>query len=147
MLIVSQSMHDQMVEDACRAYPRECCGVVLGRRDGDTKTVTEIARVDNTQPEDIQDYFEMDPMQLRDIMERAAATEGIDVLGYYHSHPDHPAKPSPRDLDAASDYFAFAQIRYSYVILACHKGEVVDTTSSVLADDAKSFVQEEYKIS
>lgn len=146
VLVVPSRLHDEMARHACACYPRECCGVIIGRRDGEHKTVTEIARVDNIQPEPVQDYFQMDPMPLRDIEERAAKAEGVEVLGYYHSHPDHPAKPSPRDLDAASDIYPFVQTRYSYVILACHKGEVVDVTSSVLAEGEQAFAFETYRV-
>ena len=102
-------------------------------------TVSNRVRVGH---EAIQDYFEMDPKQMSAIEERVARTAGIEVLGYYHSHPDHPAKPSPRDLDAAQQVYLFARIRYSYVILSCMQGKVIDVTSSVLAEDEQAFVPE-----
>ena len=147
VIVIPQALQDELAAEATAAYPRECCGVLIGRREAsrreaNRKVVTEIAPVDNIQPEAIRDYFEMNPKQLSAIEERVAKADGLDVLGYYHSHPDHPARPSPRDLEAARDVYLFARIRYSYVILACHAGRVVDVTSSVLAEGEEEFEAE-----
>ena len=152
VIVIPQALQDKLAAEATAAYPRECCGVIIGRREAgrreagrrevNRKVVTEIAPVDNIQPEAIRDYFEMHPKQLSAIEDRVAKADGLDVLGYYHSHPDHPARPSPRDLEAARDVYQFARIRYSYVILACHSGHVVDVTSSVLDEGEEEFEAE-----
>ncbi len=149
VIVIPQTLQDELAAEATAAYPRECCGVIIGRREASLrevscKVVTEIAPVENIQPEASRDYFEMHPKQLSAIEDRVAQShsDGLDVLGYYHSHPDHPARPSPRDLEAARDVYQFARIRYSYVILACHAGRVVDVTSSVLAEGEEKFEAE-----
>ena len=157
VIVIPQALQDELAAEATAAYPRECCGVIIGRREASLrevgrreasrreairKDVTEIAPVENIQPEAIRDYFEMHPKQLSAIEDRVAKADGLDVLGYYHSHPDHPARPSPRDLEAARDVYQFARIHYSYVILACHSGRVVDVTSSVLAEGEQEFEAE-----
>lgn len=143
LLVLPRELQQHMAAQAAEAYPRECCGVLIGSRDGERKVVTEVAPVPNVQPEAIRDYFEMDPKVLSAVEDRAAKTGGVEVLGYYHSHPDHPARPSPRDLEAAREIYLFARIRYSYLILACQGGKVVETTSSVLAAGEQAFAAEE----
>ena len=94
VLVLSQELHEQMARDAEACYPRECCGVVIGRAVGERKVVTEIAPVRNVQPEAVRDYFQMDPKQSMEIENRVAKADEVEVLGYYHSHPDHPPRPS-----------------------------------------------------
>jgi len=68
--------------------------------------------------------------------ERSAAAAGQSVLGFYHSHPDHPARPSEYDREHAWPY-------YSYVIVAIAKGQAVDMTSWLLDDQTQTFSQQD----
>ncbi len=128
-------------------YPSECCGMMLGKADGDSKRVTEIVPLKNLRHdasraqellpladqdrETDKNRFLIDPLdQLR--VEKDARKRGLDVLGYYHSHPDHPARPSAYDRDHAWPW-------YSYVIIAVERGTPKELTSWVLAEDRSAF--------
>jgi proteasome lid subunit RPN8/RPN11 len=77
------------------AYPEECCGLLLGRRDGARLAVDEAVASANLSPRP-RDSFEIDP-RLRLRLHKALRGTGREVLGHYHSHPDAPASPSARD--------------------------------------------------
>jgi proteasome lid subunit RPN8/RPN11 len=123
------------------AYPNECCGILLGVQIYDAagadngKQVEEIIPIDNAREEAEQYHrFRIEPEDLMKA-ERAARKQGRDVLGFYHSHPDHPAKPSDYDREHALPF-------YSYVILAVHEGKAAELSSWELAEDRTSFMEE-----
>ena len=122
----------------CRAeYPHECCGALIGTLSGDLKTVVRTERLENAEPNSPERRFVIDPAQLLAV-ERAARQEGLDVIGFYHSHPDAPARPSPTDLE-------WAWPVYSYLIVSVTGGDIADTRSYVLAEGgaAAGFAEEE----
>ncbi len=124
--------------------------MMLGKADGDAKTVTEIVPLANLRhdpsraqellPLDDQgretekNRFLIDPLDQL-CVEKDARKRGLDVLGYYHSHPDHPARPSNYDRDHAWPW-------YSYVIIAVERGTPKEMTSWVLAQDRSAFEAE-----
>ena len=114
-------------DHGAEAYPHECCGALLGR-DG---TVVEAWALPNTTEEGPRRRFLVRPADYRSAEQRATAT-GLELLGFYHSHPDHPARPSQYDLDHAWPVFA-------YVILSVMNGEPGDITSWRLAADRSAF--------
>jgi proteasome lid subunit RPN8/RPN11 len=85
-----------------QTYPHECCGALVGR-DG---AVTEIVALPNTTDEGPRRRFMVRPSDYQ-LAERRAGELGRDLLGFYHSHPDHPARPSQYDLDHAWPTFAY----------------------------------------
>jgi proteasome lid subunit RPN8/RPN11 len=128
-------------------YPAECCGMLWGHADGEVRVVTEVVPLRNLRrdPERAQELlplaepgresernrFLIDPLeQLR--LEKEARGRQLDVLGYYHSHPDHPARPSEYDREHAWPW-------YSYVIISVEQGEPKDLSSWVLAEDRSRF--------
>ena len=113
------------------AYPNECCGAMLGR-DG---AVHEAWAMPNTTDEGPRRRFLVRPEDYRDA-ERRASGLGHELLGFYHSHPDHPARPSQYDLDHAWPVF-------SYVIVSVRAGVPGDMTSWRLLDDRSAFTEEE----
>ena len=112
-------------------YPDECCGALIGR-DG---VVTSTYALPNTTEEGPRRRFRVRPQDYREA-ERRAAEGGADLLGFYHSHPDHPARPSQYDLDHAWPFF-------SYLIVAVRGGVPGDMTSWRLKDDRSVFDQED----
>lgn len=140
------SLHIELTPDqeaAIRAhgeegYPYEIVGVMLGTDDGTNRVCTEVVRVENTKEENRERRYTIDPLALAKI-EREADARGLMVLGFYHTHPDHPSKPSPTDLEWAWPF-------YSYIILSVEKGKAATLTSWRLADDEKSFHEEEVRI-
>ena len=117
-------------DHGAEAYPHECCGALLGR-DG---TIVEAWALPNTTEEGPRRRFLIRPADYRSAEQRANAT-GLDLLGFYHSHPDHPARPSQYDLDHAWPVFV-------YVILSVMSGQPGDITSWRLAADRSAFEPE-----
>ena len=112
------------------AFPHECCGALLGR-DG---VVVEAFALPNTTEEGPRRRFLVRPEDYRAAEKRARDT-GLELLGFYHSHPDHPARPSQYDLDHAWPSF-------SYVIVSVMAGEDKVLTSWRLKDDRSAFAEE-----
>jgi proteasome lid subunit RPN8/RPN11 len=112
-------------------YPNECCGALIGR-DG---RVTEAYALPNTTEEGPRRRFLVRPGDYR-AAEAHAEARGGELLGFYHSHPDHPATPSQYDLDHAWPFF-------SYVIISVRNGEPGDLRSWRLRDDRSQFDEEE----
>jgi proteasome lid subunit RPN8/RPN11 len=120
------------VEAAIRAhgretYPHECCGTLIGR-DG---SVSDVLALPNTTEEGPRRRFLVRPSDYREAERRASAL-GAELLGFYHSHPDHPARPSQYDLDHAWPTFA-------YIIVSVAAGVDADMTVWFLKDDRSSF--------
>lgn len=104
-----------LTEHAQSGYPHEVCGVLVGRRRGESLEVLEAVACGNANTERAADRYLLDPKdQLR--VEKEARAKGLDVLGYYHSHPDHPSHASATDLVQSWEGFL-------YLILAVKKGE------------------------
>lgn len=118
-----------------RGYPEEICGFLLGKAGGDTKTVLRLLGIENIRQENRTRRFEISPDDFYRA-DRAARERGEEILGFYHSHPDHPARPSEYDRTHAWPW-------YSYIIVAVHGGRAVDLTSWVLRDDGSEFDAEE----
>ena len=123
-----KEMHAHLV--AC--YPYEGCGFFYGKIN-EIKEVTEIRDVVNQNKTNPERIFEIAPIDYVKA-ERYAIENDLDLIGVYHSHPDHPAVPSPTDLK-------FAQPNFSYVIVSIVKSEVAATSSWTL-NDAQKFIQE-----
>jgi len=111
------------------AYPHECCGALLGR-DGH---IQEVIPLPNTTEEGPRRRFLVRPEDYR-AAEAGASARGRELLGFYHSHPDHPARPSQYDLDHAWPNFL-------YVIVSVMGGSPADTTCWRLRDDRSAFDQ------
>jgi proteasome lid subunit RPN8/RPN11 len=115
------------------AYPAECCGALVGRVHGDGKEVVSLAPAVNRRTDDPHRYL-IAPDDLRRL-EADVRAAGLEIVGYYHSHPDHPAAPSAFDADHAWPW-------YSYVIVRVDRGRAADLASWVLADDRPQMLSE-----
>jgi len=112
-------------------YPNECCGALIGK-DG---VVSETLALPNMTDEGPRTRFRVTPDDYR-AAEKRASEAGAELLGFYHSHPDHPARPSQYDLDHAWPFF-------SYVIVSIREGVSGDMTSWRLREDRSAFDQED----
>jgi proteasome lid subunit RPN8/RPN11 len=119
-----------------KAYPNECCGIMLGAaaEDGSRLLETIIPIANARRREEQYHRFKIEPEDLMRA-EKEALAQNKEVLGFYHSHPDHPARPSEYDRDKA---FPF----YSYIIVSVVKTKPEELTSWRLSDDRKEFLQE-----
>jgi proteasome lid subunit RPN8/RPN11 len=139
-LHLSASFARQIESEGQKAYPNECCGIMFGRdvRDGDVvRRIVERLESVNNAFEEAERYhrFSISPQQLMKA-EKDAADEGRLVLGFYHSHPDAPARPSEYDRQHAWPF-------YSYVIVAIANRQAVDMTCWVLDEQTETFRRQE----
>jgi proteasome lid subunit RPN8/RPN11 len=117
------------------AYPHESCGVLLGTPTSEGWLVCAAVRAANTRTDSPQNRYEIAPDELVRIL-RSAREQGLDIAGFYHSHPDHPAEPSATDLAEAH------WLQCSYVITEVAHGRAISTASFLLAgatEDDKRF--------
>ena len=132
-LRLSESLADEIRRHGEAAYPAECCGALVGRLEGEAKEVVRLAPAVNRRTDDPHRYLiAPDDLRRLDADVRAA---GLDIVGYYHSHPDHPAAPSAFDA-------AHAWPWYSYVIVRIDHGRGAELASWVLADDRPHMLPE-----
>ncbi len=137
----SIKLTDQVVNDiiidAVSNYPNEGCGFLFGTDNG-TRTIVHFEPVSNTKEGDKRRRFEISPIDyLR--AEQSAIDKGLDLLGIYHSHPDHPAIASVHDLEKALPFF-------SYIIVSVLNGKADHIFSWRLFDKYRSYYQEELLI-
>jgi proteasome lid subunit RPN8/RPN11 len=138
MLTFNQLDYDAIRQHGEQTYPHECCGVLLGHADQEGRTVTRTVRCGNTRADSPHNRYHIAPSELVRI-QRQAREEGLEIVGFYHSHPDHPARWSQTDLAEAH------WIGCSYVITSVEKGRANITNSFLLAGDIeenKHFVDE-----
>jgi proteasome lid subunit RPN8/RPN11 len=142
MLKIGKSEFDKLRRHGEETYPHECCGALLGRVDGDQRVVTSIARCGNTRDDSPHNRYSIDPRELVRI-QRQGRERGEDIIGFYHSHPDHPARWSPTDL-AEAHWFGC-----SYVITSVEKGKAAVTNAFELSginEDDKKLVDEKFEV-
>jgi proteasome lid subunit RPN8/RPN11 len=96
MLEISAGLLAQIRAHAGETYPHECCGILLGTCESGLRKVRELRRAKNINTERSQDRYLMDP-QDQLAAEKHARAQELEVIGYYHSHPDHPAQASATD--------------------------------------------------
>jgi proteasome lid subunit RPN8/RPN11 len=135
MILIESPAAIVMNEDAVKAYPDECCGFMYGNDDiTGSRRVSIALPVNNSSVINRKRRFEISP---KDYMkaEKYALENNLQLLGVYHSHPDHPAEPSEHDRVAAQPFF-------SYIIISVLKGSVSNTRSWVLNEESR-FDEEE----
>lgn len=139
VLVLSSAIAEQIEREGIAAYPNECCGILIGRDVGDERIVDKLVPMKNVFDAGEQYHrFSIDPLALVRADEDAGR-EGRVVLGFYHSHPDHPAKPSEYDRTHVPPW-SF----YSHVIVAIHQAKPVAMTGWRMDEEMEQF--EEQKI-
>lgn len=124
--------------ELCRAYPEEGCGVLLGTEGSGRRDVVRAVPLGNQREDSRGNRYVISPEQFL-AAERAARRDGLDVLGFFHSHPDHPARPSAFDLEHAWPW-------YSYLIVSVERGRAGDTTAWRLLEDRSRFAPEAVEV-
>lgn len=125
MLRLSQELRARIEDHARAGYPFETCGLIVGRQNGGCAEATRVVGARNLNRERATDRFELDP---RDFLaaDSEARAAGLDIVGIWHSHPDHPARPSAIDLEQAWE-------GWSYVIVSVARDAARDTRAWRLA--------------
>ena len=143
MLKISADDYAALRRHGEETYPHECCGVLLGRTNDDgVRTVTSTTRCGNTRIDSPQNRYNIDPRELVRI-QREGRERGEDIVGFYHSHPDHPVQWSKTDLTEAH------WIGCSYVITSVEKGKAALTNSFELTgagESDKRFLDENIEV-
>lgn len=138
MIKLPDQQRDEIVAHGARDYPYECCGLLLGSfsEDGGAKVCSEIYPISNAREEEAKrNRFLIRPEELMR-GEKYATSKGLDVIGFYHSHPDDRAVPSAYDLDHAWPL-------YSYIVVSVKAGRAGDLLSWEMQADRSRFNEEE----
>ena len=135
-LRVSETQLGTIHREGERAYPGECCGVLAGQP-GEIKQVRRLLPVMNRRADDPHRYL-IAPEDLQRV-EAEVRQADLEVLGFYHSHPDHPAAPSSFDAEHAWPW-------YSYLIVRVDRGRAVEATSWQLAGDRSAMLPESFDV-
>jgi proteasome lid subunit RPN8/RPN11 len=139
VLQISKADYEALRAHGEETYPNECCGVLLGKSEpGVGNRVSQIVRAGNTRTDAAHNRYHIAPQELVRI-QRQARGLGFDIVGFYHSHPDHPAQWSKTD---------FAEAHWmgcSYIITSVEQGKAVTTNSFLLtgtSEENKAFAEE-----
>lgn len=138
MIIIQASLIEKIKAQSEEGYPYEICGFMVGKMDYGTNTrqVLEVLQVENQNKERANDRFEISPKDYMKV-ESYADSKGMQIVGIYHSHPDHPDRPSQTDLSYAVEDF-------SYIIVSVKNSKAESFRSWYLQDG--KFVEEEVKV-
>lgn len=135
---VKSEQLEQIRKHGEQTYPHECCGFLLGASEGETNVLAEVYAAENERQDSRETRYLITPQQYKRA-DDYARSRGLGVIGYYHSHPDHPAEPSGYDLDHSS------WPGESYIIVAVEQGKAA-ALNSFTKPDYTQFVQEEIMI-
>ena len=142
MLKITQLEYEGIRRHGEETYPHECCGVLLGHFEEADRSVTKTVRCGNTRSDSPHNRYHIAPQELVRIQRQARET-GLDIVGFYHSHPDHPARWSQTDLAEAH------WIGCSYLITGVQSGQAKVTNSFLLAgetEESKHFEDEQVSV-
>lgn len=142
MLKLSRADYDALRAHGEETYPHECCGVLLGKGGADGNHVHKIVRAGNTRTDRAHDRYNIAPEELIRV-QRQARQLGLDIVGFYHSHPDHPAQWSKTDFEEAH------WVGCSYIITNIDKGKATVTNSFLLtgtSEEDKKFLDEQVDV-
>jgi proteasome lid subunit RPN8/RPN11 len=142
MLKLTEQIYDAIRRHGEETYPHECCGVLLGRSADGVNDVEDAVRAGNTRTDSAHNRYSIAPQELIRI-QRQARERSLDIVGFYHSHPDHPAQWS------ATDFAEAHWLGCSYVITAVEKGVARQTNSFLLtgtSEENKAFEDETVEV-
>ena len=133
-LKISQELIRQIEAHGAETFPHECCGALLGQDDDNGREILALLPLANRRDDSPRNRFEVTPGDVL-LAEKTAREKKIDLLGWYHSHPNAPARPSEFDREHAWPY-------YSYIIVSIRDGAPADMTSWRLKDDRAAYDSE-----
>ncbi len=139
MIVATESVLNDIRRHGRETYPEECCGALVGADGGGPATIRRIEPLANSREDQRRRRFRIEPAEYLRI-EQAAEAEGLGIVGFYHSHPDHPAVPSEYDREHAMPVF-------HYVVLRVASGVPGEITSWVLSEDRSKFERETLDVS
>lgn len=137
VLHIQKPAYDEIIRHAEESYPNECCGILVGSGQKD-KRVFSSERANNVNTERAKDRYIIDPNEIYAV-DRQCRAQGLDIMGFYHSHPDHPDKPSDFDRERG-------QLGYSYLIVSVKSGHAASAKCWIFDEDNEPFKEEKLKI-
>ena len=139
---ISRADAEALLAHARSGYPHEICGVLVGSSSGAVARVARVVRAINRETERPAVRYQIAPEDLIAV-QKAARAEGLDILGYYHSHPDHPARPSETDRRIAAEGLSDGVV---HVVVGVAGGGDATATAWVFRDARQAFEEEPFEI-
>jgi len=138
-LIIPAHLYSSIINHLESAYPNEGAGLLLGNANGNDKTVKSVLKFDNNF--EAGEQYHRYRISAEDMFKGETEAEklGVDVIGVFHSHPDHPSQASEYDREHALPW-------YSYLIVSIQKGKASTSQSWLLSDDRKKFTEESVEL-
>jgi proteasome lid subunit RPN8/RPN11 len=133
---------DALLAHARSGYPHEICGVLIGTTSGGAARVARVVPVVNRETERPAVRYQIAPEDLIAV-QKAARAEGLDILGYYHSHPDHPARPSETDRRIAAEGLSDGVV---HVVVGVAGGRETTVTAWTFRDASQAFEGEPFEV-
>jgi proteasome lid subunit RPN8/RPN11 len=134
LLKISEELAGKIRAHGVETYPHECCGAILGRDGDGAREVLGLMPLANRRDDSPRNRFEVTSDDVR-LAEKTARGQQLELIGWYHSHPDAPARPSEYDRDHAWPW-------YSYIIVSVPSGQPRDMNSWRLRDDRSAYDSE-----
>ena len=138
MIRISEQLARQIEQHGVKTYPEECCGMMLGTYEHGVQIIESVMEIDNHQDENRKRRFLITSQQYL-LAERIAKRRKLDLLGFYHSHPDHPAIPSAFDTEHAFPWF-------TYIIVSIVHGEAKSITAWQLKENRSRFEEKPFSV-
>lgn len=138
MIIISNELLERIKTHGEKTYKEECCGAIFGINKDEEKIVKNLYEFKNEKDENRRRRYLITSDQYR-LAEKIAKESNLELLGFYHSHPDHPAEPSQFDTEYALPWFL-------YIIVSVKNGRPGDLTGWILKDDRSEFEKQEFSI-
>lgn len=139
-LRITPDLAERIRQHGAETYPNECCGALLGRDFSadagacGSREIVDLSPLINRRDDSPRNRFSVEPLDVIKA-DRAAQARGLEVVGRYHSHPDHPARPSEYDREHAWPW-------YTYIIVSVNERIPGDMTSWRLREDRTGYFQE-----
>jgi proteasome lid subunit RPN8/RPN11 len=143
-LRMSATVAGRIRQHGVETYPHECCGALLGRESNTNeqppgpREIVDLFPLINRREDSPRNRFSLEPLDVVEA-DRAAQARGLELVGWYHSHPDHPAQPSEYDREHAWPW-------YSYIIVSVQEGVSAAMTSWRLQEDRAAYTEETIEI-
>jgi len=138
MIVITGDLIERIRRHGEKTYNEECCGALFGISHDNNREIKDIHEFENEKTENRHNRFLITPVQYN-YAEKSARENKMELLGFYHSHPDHPAVPSQFDLDHALPWF-------SYIIVSVNNARAENIFAWQLKDDRSGFEQQEIRV-
>ncbi len=134
---LTRDIFEQIITHAKESYPDECCGILIGST-MKGKKILYVHKAENTNTERSNDRYIISPTEIF-MMDKEARGQGLEIVGFYHSHPDHPNRPSETDRE-------WGQPHYSYIIVSVQNGTEAEAKCWSFDDEDAPFKEEKIDV-